>query len=258
MKYTVTGKGKYLLVPVWAGQKEKNVSLCIDDGKEIFLRLPLCSLDSTQKEPSFFASIPLLSKSSMQSAESNALNSTLSIAFHTLLLTVDEDLEEGILSLFSFTDVVPHVKTLGKRPCIHFTANAGWINDPNGMVYKDGVYHLYFQYNPFNTQWENMCWGYAVSSDLLHWEQKDTVLFPNKEAHIFSGSGIVNSHSLLNLNKDALIFFYTYATPRGKEERAFTQKIAYSTDNGTSFSLIEGDCIPTLSLARKKYILHFT
>ena len=83
-----------------------------------------------------------------------------------------------------------------RRPSIHFTPQTGWMNDPNGLVYAEGVYHLYFQHNPFDVQWENMSWGHAVSRDLLHWEQKDDVLFPDETGTMFSGSGIVNDRML--------------------------------------------------------------
>ncbi len=121
-----------------------------------------------------------------------------------------------------------------ERPSIHFSADSGWINDPNGLLYKDGVYHLYFQYNPFNTSWNNMCWGHAVSKDLLHWTQEDTVLFPDEDGMIFSGSGIVNEKELLQLPKDALLFFYTAAGGSNEwgKDKQFTQKMAYSLDGG--------------------------
>lgn len=93
-----------------------------------------------------------------------------------------------------------------RRPSIHFTPQTGWMNDPNGLVYAEGVYHLYFQHNPFDVQWENMSWGHAVSRDLLHWEQKDDVLFPDETGTMFSGSGIVNDRKMLGLPEDALVF----------------------------------------------------
>lgn len=136
-----------------------------------------------------------------------------------------------------------------KRPSLHFTPRTGWMNDPNGLVYAEGYYHLYFQYNPFDTQWENMCWGHAVSRDLLHWEQKDTVLFPDENGTMFSGSGIVNERKLLDLPEDALVFFYTAAGganpwSRGKES---TQRTAYSTDGGETLVKTEVGVLPTVS-----------
>ena len=119
-----------------------------------------------------------------------------------------------------------------RRPSIHFTPQTGWMNDPNGLVYAEGVYHLYFQHNPFDVQWENMSWGHAVSRDLLHWEQKDDVLFPDETGTMFSGSGIVNDRKMLGLPEDALVFFYTAAGNNNKWSagKQFTQRIAYSTD----------------------------
>ena len=74
----------------------------------------------------------------------------------------------------------------------------GWINDPNGLVYKDGVYHLYFQYNPFDTRWENMSWGHATSRDLINWTQQETVMYPDENGYMFSGSGFVNKMDVCN------------------------------------------------------------
>ncbi|MCC8043945.1 MAG: glycoside hydrolase family 32 protein [Clostridiales bacterium] len=97
------------------------------------------------------------------------------------------------------------------RPLLHFTADRGWINDPNGLVFHDGVYHLFFQYNPADIEWGNMSWGHAVSTDLLHFCQTDTVLWPDETGTMFSGSGLVNQQGLLDLPEDALVFFYTAA-----------------------------------------------
>ncbi len=139
-------------------------------------------------------------------------------------------------------------KIQSPRPLIHFAAETGWTNDPNGMIYADGIYHLYFQYNPLNTSWENMSWGHAVSADLLHWKQEDTVLFPDAFGTMFSGCAISNEHSMLNLPKDALLFFYTAAgdTNAWSKGLAFTQKIAYSLDGGKTLVKMETPCLPTI------------
>lgn len=134
------------------------------------------------------------------------------------------------------------------RPAIHFTADSGWTNDPNGLIYTDGLYHLYFQYNPFNTSWNNMSWGHAVSRDLLHWKQEDTVLFPDRSGTMFSGCAITNHRELLGLPREALLFFYTAAGGSNEWSRGqeFTQKIAYSLDGGRTLSKVEAPCLATV------------
>lgn len=131
------------------------------------------------------------------------------------------------------------------RPSIHFTANTGWINDPNGLVYSEGKYHLYFQYNPCNTSWQNMSWGHAVSSDLLHWEEQEIELIPDEHGMMFSGCGLRNEQGLLGLPKEALLFFYTAAgdkKPWGKE-RHFTQRVAYSLEQGKNLIKLPEPCL---------------
>ncbi|MCD7745317.1 MAG: glycoside hydrolase family 32 protein [Lachnospiraceae bacterium] len=124
------------------------------------------------------------------------------------------------------------------RPLLHFTAERGWLNDPNGLVYHDGVYHLYFQYNPADSEWGNMSWGHAESTDLLHFRQRDTVLLPDEKGAAFSGSGLVNERGLLGLPKDALIFYYTAAA-----KSAFTQRIAVSTDGGRTLNKLPREAV---------------
>lgn len=135
-----------------------------------------------------------------------------------------------------------------ERPLIHFTANRGWVNDPNGLVYQNGVYHLYFQHNPFDLAWNNMSWGHAVSTDLLHWTQKDSVMFPDADGTVFSGCAVVNERGCLDLPEDALLFCYTAAG--GSNEwsagKAFTQKFAYSTDGGETVHKMEHPYLDTL------------
>lgn len=134
------------------------------------------------------------------------------------------------------------------RPAIHFTADTGWTNDPNGLIYADGIYHLYFQYNPFNVSWNNMSWGHAVSRDLLHWKQEDTVMFPDESGTMFSGCAIANDRGLLELPKDALLFFYTAAGGSNEWSKGvdFTQKIAYSLDGGSTLTKMGKPCLPTV------------
>lgn len=135
------------------------------------------------------------------------------------------------------------------RPAIHFTADTGWTNDPNGLIYADGVYHFYFQYNPFHTAWNNMSWGHAVSRDLLHWTQEDSVLYPDESGTMFSGCAVFNDRELLELPKDALLFCYTAAggTNDWSKGLEFTQKFAYSLDGGRTLVKKKEPCLGTVA-----------
>ena len=116
------------------------------------------------------------------------------------------------------------------RPVYHHTPAWGWMNDPNGMFYKDGVWHLYFQYNPYGSQWENMTWGHSTSTDLLHWTFQGAPIEADAWGTIFSGSAVVDHNNTSGFGKGAVVAMYTSA---GENQ---TQSIAYSTDNGQNFT----------------------
>lgn len=132
------------------------------------------------------------------------------------------------------------------RPEAHFTVKNGWINDPNGLVFRDGVYHMFYQYNPMATVWGNMHWGHAQSRDLLHWEEKDIALFPDEKGTVFSGSAIVDTENVAGLGKDTILLYYTAAggTNLLSKGEKFTQCLAYSLD-GETFVKYDGN--PVLS-----------
>ncbi len=160
-------------------------------------------------------------------------------------IAAEGEVPETFLNAVTFSDSMP--RNTQSRPLIHFTPNVGWMNDPNGLICQNGEYQMFFQYNPFDTKWENMCWGHAVSKDLLHWEQLDTALFPDEDGTMFSGSGIVNEKGLLGLPEDAQIYFYTCAGNNGawSKDKPFRQKIAYSMDGGRTVAKKDGfivDC----------------
>ena len=127
------------------------------------------------------------------------------------------------------------------RPLYHHTPAYGWMNDPNGLFYKDGVWHLYYQYNPYGSQWENMTWGHSTSRDLIHWEAQPLAIEADGLGSIFSGSCVVDHDNTAGFGPGAIIAYYTSAG------EAQTQSMAYSTDNGRTFKKYEGNPVLTAS-----------
>lgn len=124
------------------------------------------------------------------------------------------------------------------RPNFHFTPKKGWMNDPNGMFYLDGYYHLYFQHYPYSNVWGPMHWGHAVSKDLMKWEEQPIAIYPDNEKYIFSGSAVVDTHNTSGFgigNKAPIVAIYTlHDMEKGKEGKLDTeqQDIAFSNDGG--------------------------
>lgn len=116
------------------------------------------------------------------------------------------------------------------RPQIHFTPSKNWINDPNGLVYYNGIYHLYYQYNPEGNIWGNMSWGHATSKDLIHWEEQPVAIPPNDLGFIFSGSCIIDKQNTVGYGENTLFAIYTSCDLRIQQ-----QSIAYSNNDGQSF-----------------------
>ena len=125
------------------------------------------------------------------------------------------------------------------RPLYHHTPAYGWMNDPNGMFFKDGVWHLYFQHNPYGSQWENMTWGHSTSTDLIHWTFQGDPIQPDAWGAIFSGSSVVDKNNTAGFGENAIVALYTSA---GENQ---TQSMAYSTDNGKTFTKYDSNPIIT-------------
>ena len=119
------------------------------------------------------------------------------------------------------------------RPQFHFTTRRDWINDPNGLVFYEGEYHLFYQHNPFEREWENMSWGHAVSKDLVHWEELAVALHPDEIGTMFSGSAVIdyeNTSGFGEPGNPAMVAFYTNASPDRQ-----VQSVAYSLDKGRTW-----------------------
>ena len=131
------------------------------------------------------------------------------------------------------------------RPAYHHTPLYGWMNDPNGMFYKDGVWHLYYQHNPYGSKWQNMSWGHSSSKDLIHWEHHPEAIRPNGMGSIFSGSAVVDHENTAGFGKDAVVALYTSCA------QSQIQSLSHSSDNGVTFTFYEGNpVIPNPTEAR--------
>ncbi len=125
------------------------------------------------------------------------------------------------------------------RPAYHHTPIYGWMNDPNGMFFKDGLYHLCYQWNPYGSQWENMTWGHSVSRDLIHWESMPAVIEPDALGAVFSGSAVVDHRNTAGYGAGSVVAVYTSA---GRNQ---TQSMAYSQDGGKTFTKFPGNPVIT-------------
>lgn len=151
---------------------------------------------------------------------------------------------DGVKGLDKITqaDRIPDSDIIYKeanRPQYHFTTRRGWINDPNGLIYHDGEYHLYYQHNPYERDWGNMHWGHAVSRDLVHWTELAPALYPDTMGTMFSGSAVYDADNTSGFGrggKAPMVVAYTIDSPDRE-----TQGIAYSLDNGRTFTKYEGN-----------------
>lgn len=121
------------------------------------------------------------------------------------------------------------------RMVYHFTPYFGWNNDPNGLFYKDGLWHMSYQHNPYSVSWGNMSWGHATSKDLIHWEHHRDILTPDEIGAIFSGSAVVDHDNTAGFGKDAVVAIYT------SDRNGERQSIAWSNDDGYTYTKYDGN-----------------
>ena len=134
---------------------------------------------------------------------------TLPFAPEETVLEADERVFEHLTWLDSLLPGREADSIKDQHPRFHFSPRCGWLNDPNGMYFKDGVWHLFFQHNPLGAYWRNMHWGHAVSHDLLHWEEKPIALYPDSTGTMYSGSAVIDHSGSAGFGKDAVLLYYT-------------------------------------------------
>ena len=228
----VTEQGKYLLLPVQDAGEEATIHV-LANGKEersIVVRL------ATQKVDYY---VPL------DLTPYQGKHVVLNVVTPQGRSTVREAKQDACWKHISISNTFDTANREKYRPAYHHTPLYGWMNDPNGMVYKDGVWHLCYQWNPFGSKWQNMTWGHSSSRDLIHWEHHEPTLLPDGLGTIFSGSSAVDVANSAGFGKDAVVTLYTSAAT------SQIQSLAYSTDGGYKFSTYEGNpVLPFESEAR--------
>ena len=217
MKKQFDVNAKYLAVPVWTAEKWDFYNLdVLSESAELLFSFQLSERTGISEKPDYYAYFPVTAQKAI------ILESDAPLSFFDAVFLTDEPIiggahEEGVL---------------------HYHAPYGFINDPNGLVYDNGLWHLYHQHNPLNNVWGNMSWGHAVSRDLVHFTWQGDTILPDKEGVMFSGCGLKNERGLLGLPTEALLFFYTYAAREhadtGEILPRFSQRLAYSLDGGRS------------------------
>ena len=214
---------KYLLLPVQ--EKEENAHIAVlDERNEMVKRLNVrLAVDKVD----YF--VPLELKQVQ----------LLDITFQGARRTTGAVKDFACWKEMKYSDTYDTANREKFRPAYHHTPLYGWMNDPNGMFYKEGVWHLYYQYNPYGSQWENMTWGHSTSKDLIHWHAQPLAVEPDWLGAIFSGSAVIDKDNTAGFGRNAVIAMYTSAGS------AQTQSIAYSTDGGVTFTKYAGNPVIT-------------
>lgn len=223
----ITGDQKYLLMPVQDNNDDARINVIVDGKIEntIFVKLAKSKVDYK---------VPLdLSRYKGHDVVLNVITSQNRS-------TVREAKDDACWKNFSLADSFDTTNREKYRPAYHHTPLYGWMNDPNGMFYKDGEWHLYYQWNPYGSKWQNMTWGHSSSKDLMNWEHHPAAIEPNGLGSVFSGSSVVDKDNTAGFGKDAVVSLYTSA------DVSQVQSLAHSSDNGMTFEIYPGNPIITL------------
>lgn len=223
----INGSGKYLMLPVQESNDDARITVLVDGkiDKTINVRLAKSKVD-------YYVPFDLTPYKGH-----NLLLNVMTTQSRSNIREAKEDVCWKNLTLADTFDISNREKY---RPVYHHTPLYGWMNDPNGMFYKDGVWHLYYQWNPYGSKWQNMTWGHSSSKDLVHWEHHPAAIEPNGLGAVFSGSSVVDTENSAGFGKNAVVSLYTSA------DASQVQSLAHSVDNGRTFEIYPGNPILTL------------
>lgn len=223
----ITGAGKYLLLPVQESNDDAKVSVLADGKieKTINVRLAKSKVD-------YFVPFDL--------DPYRGHDILLNIVTTQNRSNIREAKDDACWKNLTLADTFDTTNREKYRPAYHHTPLYGWMNDPNGMFYKDGRWHLYYQWNPYGSKWQNMTWGHSSSADLVRWEHHPAAIEANGLGTVFSGSSVVDSANTAGFGSDAVVALYTSA------DVSQTQSLAHSSDGGMTFEIYPGNPILTL------------
>lgn len=223
----VNSDGRYLMMPVQESNDDATVNVLVDGrlDRTIYVRMAKSKVDY---------SVPLY----LSPYKGNDV--VLNIITTQARSDIREAKGDACWTNFTVTDTVDTSNREKYRPAFHHSPLYGWMNDPNGMVYTDGRWHLYYQTNPYGSKWQNMTWGHSSSPDLINWEHHPVAIEPDGLGTIFSGSCAVDSTNSAGFGKDAIIALYTSAAA------SQIQSLAWSNDGGMTFNKYPGNPVVTL------------
>ena len=223
----ITGEGKYLMLPIQDNGEEATLNLLVDGKQEKNFTARLA-----KNKVDYMVPLDLSSY--------HGKHIILNVISNQSRATVREAQGDACWKNIALSDTFDISNREKFRPAFHHTPDYGWMNDPNGMVYADSLWHLCYQWNPYGSKWANMTWGHATSRDLIHWERQEPTILPAGLGMIFSGSSAIDHHNSAGFGKDAIVTLYTSAAA------SQMQSLAYSTDGGNTFTKYPGNPVITM------------
>lgn len=218
-----TPEKKYLVLPVKNGAPKRNVEIWVDGVNTRYINMELA-----EDKPDWYAYLRIDEWKGKQ------------VELRVDKMGVNAKTFKPIIQSDKDTNANEYNEEL--RAQFHFSPKRGWTNDPNGMVYYNGEYHLFFQHNPYGREWGNMTWGHAVSKDLVHWHELDDAIHPDFGGTIYSGGAVVDSNNTSGLGKPgapAMVMFHT-------GNRSWGQNLSWSTD-GRTFNTLQHAVVPRIN-----------